>query len=244
MNGMRRANGCTFAAHLALHVVNICHIVLNLNCVKCTFLHALATADAGIFASLHGNGALILIDAGDKEPTILRTFIAKFDDTLGASLDASATGDALVIIDLGKPSLLVHLDGSELASVDTVTTAEATIGAISLTRKIGSQNSTFLGAIILQLVGASHAITIASNDSHLGSRGYNLLTQNASYLSHGGSTTDRAKQRANVIGLDKRISHAMASREAAAATVGAWQGSLNLADTGVFIDLELLRHKI
>ncbi len=241
---MRGACGCALAAHLALHVVDIGYIVLDLDGVESTLLHTLATADAGVFASLHCHSALVLVDTRDKKPTILGSLVAELDDALGASLGACAASDTLVVIYLWQTSLLVHLDGSELACVYAITATETAIGAISLTRKIGSQNGALLSAVILKLMRTCHAIAITTDYSHFGGCCNDLLAQDSGYFSHSGSATDRAKHRAYVIGLDEGVGHAVASGETTAAAVGAREGSLNLADTGVFIDLELLRHEI
>ena len=67
VDGTRRAFGGALAAHFALFKVDVSHIVLNRDGVKCAYLCALAAADAGSRAGFAGHSALVFVHARHKQ---------------------------------------------------------------------------------------------------------------------------------------------------------------------------------
>ena len=133
MDSTCRALKHTFAAKLALGEVDIRQIVFDRNRAVRADLRTFAATDAGCFASLASDSALVLVYAGNEHPHIARTLCTEFDDILRAGLHACSAGGALVLVNLRKPSLRIHVNSIELAGCHAVTAAKTAVGATRVT---------------------------------------------------------------------------------------------------------------
>ena len=133
MDSTSRALKHTFAAKLALCKIDVCEIVLHGNRAVRAGLRTFAATDAGCLTCLASNSALVLIDTRDENPHIARSFCTEFDDILRAGLHACSAGGALVLVNLRKPSLRIHVNSVELAGCHAVTAAKTAVGATRVT---------------------------------------------------------------------------------------------------------------
>ena len=124
MDGSGRAFSNALLAELALSVVDVGNVVLNSDSLERTNLSTLAATDAGSLASLTCHSTLILVHARNINSHISATLVAKLDDRLRTSLDASAAGSTLILVHNRKTCSRVHFDSAELAGCNAVTTAE------------------------------------------------------------------------------------------------------------------------
>ena len=124
MDSSGRAFSNAFLAELALCVVDVRDIVLNSDRLERTNLGTLAATDAGSLAGLTCHSTLVLVYARDIDAHVSATLVAKLDDRLRASLYAGATCSTLLLIYNREACSRIHLDCSELAGCNTVSTAE------------------------------------------------------------------------------------------------------------------------
>ena len=95
-------------------------------------LRTLATTDATCLASLHHNRALILRYARYEDCTLLRPLLAKLDNLLRTSRNASAARSTLLGINLSQAGLGIDVDRIELTSRHAVAIAQATVSTTRL----------------------------------------------------------------------------------------------------------------
>ena len=87
-----------FAAKLALVVIDVGKIVFKGDGLVGANLDAFATANTSHLASLTGWATFILVDTRYIDTLTFWTFLAKFNDKLRASLDASTASRTLFLI--------------------------------------------------------------------------------------------------------------------------------------------------
>ena len=104
-------------------MVYVSQVILKRDRLKRADLKALATSDTSIRTSLTSHAALVLVDTADVEATTLGALLAKLDDHLRTSLDASSAGGTLILVHLGKPRLGIHMDRIKVAHSDAVAIA-------------------------------------------------------------------------------------------------------------------------
>lgn len=244
MDGMSGTYGSTLAAETALGEVDVGHIVLNGNGIELALLGTLATTYAGVLTGLHCHSTLVLIDTRHKELTTLGTLVADLYDALGARASAAATATANILIDLGKTCFGIDLNGTELTSVDTVATTEATKGTTSVASEMSGSNGTTLSTIVDERFGTHIAIAIAPNHSNFGFGSGNLFTQNSGHFLHNLFATSGAVEAIEIVGFGQSASETMTARETTATTVGARQRTLDLPNEGIFVHFEFLRDEV
>ena len=123
MDSAGRTNRYALTAHTAFRVVDVGHVVGNSHRTKRTLLLTLTTTDAGVLASLAGNGTLVFVDTGDKDTTRLRPFLAQLDDALRTSFDAGATRGTLLLVHLSQTCRRVDLNRTEVAGLYAIAIA-------------------------------------------------------------------------------------------------------------------------
>ena len=244
VDGMSGTYGSTLAAEAALGEVDVGHIVLNGNGIELALLGTLATTYAGVLTGLHCHSTLVLIDTRHKELTTLGTLVADLYDALGARASAAATATANILIDLGKTCFGIDLNGTELTSVDTVATTEATKGTTSVASEMSGSNGTTLSTIVDERFGTHIAIAIAPNHSNFWFGSSNLFAQNSSHFFHNLFATSGAVEAIEIVGFDQSASETMTARETTATTVGARQRTLDLPNEGIFVHFEFLRDEV
>ena len=160
-----------------------------------------------------------------------------------ARFDAGTARCALVLIDLGQPSLWVHLDGIEVAGTNAVAATETSVAAAGLATSCGVYGRASHETVVLGHAGPQLACAIAPHDSHKGlavGRGY---AEEIGHLVHNGLPSDGTEQsfeRTAVAGLDQCTGHVGTSGESASATVGTRKNLLNLSNARIFINSKLL----
>ena len=82
MNSTCRANRYTLAAHTALRIIDISHIILYGDCFKRTLFRTFSATDTCIDTSLTGNSTFVFVYTADKYTTGLRSFLPQFNDIL------------------------------------------------------------------------------------------------------------------------------------------------------------------
>jgi hypothetical protein len=197
-DGLLRTFGDAHTASLALLGINVCQVILYRDGVKLADLDTLATTDTRILTSLHCHSALILVDTVHPNATVIcadqATFLAEFDDELGASLGARATSHTLLGVHFGETCLSVHVDRVELTRLHTIAQADTTKGATGLSGERSGSYGAALGSIIVCHLRARAYSTGTTYDSELRLSGGSLKAEDAGYLRHGLCATDGAHQ--------------------------------------------------
>ena len=142
MDGSSRTSNHTLATDAALVVINVADIVLNGDSLELTFFLALTTTDTSSLTSLHGHRTLVLVDTRDEHSPTLRTLLAEFDDVARTSLDTSSASHTLLLVNLGKSGLGIHVDSIELTSSNTIATTQTAKSTSRLTSATGIHGST------------------------------------------------------------------------------------------------------
>jgi len=151
---MLRALVNALAAQTALLKVYVCKVVLKCDGLERACLDALAATNAAHLARLLGYGTLVLVDAAYINPAVQFVLVTQLYDHARAGLDAGTACSALVLIHNGKAGLGIHLDGLELACLDTVAASKASKEAACSTAVHKRCGSTALSAVIDTQTGA------------------------------------------------------------------------------------------
>lgn len=243
MDGSCRALGHALAAELAFVEIDVGQIVLDGDSTEGAGLLALTAAYTCGGACLAGYSALILVHAGDIDPTVLRTFVPQFDDAFGTCLDTGTACRALVLVHLGNEGLGIDLDSSELAGFLTVPAAQTAVPAGSVTTVEGAHDTAGGGTVVLAGAYSVGTGAVAPYHSYHWSLFLHGDSEMSGHLLHDGIASHRAELAVKGPGLDACLGESPAAGETAAAAVGSGHSGLNDIDEGILHHLELLRNK-
>ena len=205
-------------------------------------LGALAAAYAGRGAGLAGDAALILIDAADKDTHRAGTLVPQFDNPLGAGFHTCAAGSALAFVNDRKTGFGIHVDGTELAGLDTVAAAETAVRATGVAAVERRLYLAGLHPVVDIGLRPVRAASVAADHGHPRGMGLDFIAENAGHLLHHIVTSDRTVHAVEVRRLDCCVGKGATAGESASAAVRTGHHLLHLIDTRVFLDLELLGH--
>ena len=232
----------TLPAQSAFVEVDIRHVAAQNDGIELAFLGAFAATDTGGLASLHGNGALVLVDTRHKYTTPFDSFLAELDDAAWTGLATSTAGSTAVFIDLRESCFGVDMDGIKLAGFYTVATAQTAIAASRLASTTGMHGGTGAQSHVLGGLDTLVATAAASHYCYFGVAIGNGHPQKIGHPIHGVGTTNGAVQSvdATFVGtFYKGLGQSTATGKAAATTIGSGQQLVDLLDARVFVDSKL-----
>ena len=148
MDGMCRTDRDALTTQTALRMVDVGEVVCDGDGFKLTFFKAERATYASITTCLFRGPTFILIATADEDTSTLWSFLAKFDERLGAGLNASATSDAFVFEDERETSLRIHRHRIEVTGPDAVAESYTAPGAVGVSLVEGRGYSTASGSII------------------------------------------------------------------------------------------------
>ena len=239
-NGVLWTFGHALLAHLALGEIDVGEVVLHGDGLEGAHLGALAAADTGGLAVLHGHRTLLLVVARHIHAAVLGTFVANLDDGTRTGLGAHAAAHALLLIHHRQFRRWVDGDGSEVAGLHAVAAAETAVGteAFAGVQTVGEEAGDL--GVVAHLGGRVLARTLAAHYRHFrgavgrldAEDGGNLVVllfrcSGTAASFHGAACHHRLRQVA-------------AACKSASAAVGAGQQVANQVDAGVFLHMELL----
>ena len=163
MNSTCRANRYTLAAHTALRIIDISHIILYCDCFKRTLFRTFSATDTCIDTSLTGNSTFVFVYTADKYTTGLRSFLPQFNDILRTSFHTSSTSSTFVLINLWQSCLRVNFDSTEVTSFFTITVTQATKCTSGFSTIQSRSDATTLNTIISIGARASLASSVTTN---------------------------------------------------------------------------------
>ena len=207
-------------------------------------LGALAAAYAGGRACLAGNSALVLVDAAHEDPHRAGSLVAQLNHSLGAGLHAGAAGRTLALVDHGKPGLGVHRESTELAGLNAVAAAHASVGAARVAAVERGLDPAGLNPVVDIGAGTVGAAAVAAYHRHLRSLLLDFVAENAGYLLHHFIASHRTEHTVEIGSLDGGVGKIATAGKSASATVCTGHHLLHLIYARVFLDLELLGHPI
>lgn len=244
-----------FAAGNALLIVDVGQVVGDGDGLHGTHLGAFATADTGVGTTLHGDGALLLVDAGDEDAAIHAAFVAQLNDAAWTRFGTGATGGALFLVD-HRDAIGAHMYGVKLACSHTVATAEtpegtsALAGVDSIFECAGAQ-AIIVGTTIVAdddrsgVSGNNPAVGgIAAHHSHLGFALFHGTAEQLSYLGGDSIAAWGTAKTFEVALSDAGFGESAAAGLSAAAAVGSGEHLGDLVNQRVFNHLELLCHVV
>ena len=158
LKAARRTYSHTFTAELAKAIVDGCKIVLYGNGTVGTGLFTLFTADAGIFASLHGIGTLLFVAAHHNDPCFLGNHGY---DMLGAFLAAQTAADTAGCHNTGNAVFEANcIVGTDIGTIPKTETAETAGVCSTVQHGCGTAG---LYAVILSDFCHCIAVAVAGN---------------------------------------------------------------------------------
>ena len=244
MDGTCRTFSDTFTTGLADIEIDICQIVLDGDSTEGTGLGTFATTYASGRAGLAGVATFLFVAAGDKDTTVLWSFVPKFDYATGTGFHTGSAGNALFLIDNRKTSFFVNSESVKLASFCTVTKTKAAECAATLTRIETVGESAILKSVIFSFHRGIGAGTVASDDGDLRERLSRGATQEGGDLFGNLVATCGTFKSIHIALFDKSLSHSTATGLSTTATVGAGQHFVNFVDQRIFNHFEFLCHNI
>lgn len=211
------ADGAIFGAEAAPCTERIVYrgeVIFDLNCARGAILFTLFATDAGIRAFSASNRALFLITAGNEKIFLISHKSYKM---LGAGSGTNTATDTKPSIDVSNTVL--QADSVLRTSLYTVSKANATEIALSVSAVHGFCRATAADTDVIHLIYGMIAVTVAMNNGNLLNNVLGFLTENiGNLLCHSVRSGNTEVSLYGII-LGKSLCVSVAARVAASAAV-------------------------